>query len=331
MRKLAPELPLLVLEAVTAFQTEMRSIERSLVKEELHRELAQQRVSAACDTLFHRLQHEAERTPGLEQTIGTYAFQETSAFFMLSQMAKRSYLKPHGYAGDFYTIDLVYQDNSSGQGLLGPLIDRWFLDIHAARAVKNRRGLLVTSIRAVAEERAAATPVRVTSLASGPAREVLDVLAQPVQPTVHFTCIDIDPEAISYATALAEAQGASSHVTFARDNVLRLAHGRGKTVLVPQHLIYSIGLFDYLSERLIVRILDWIHDSLLPGGITIVGNFDKSNPDKFFMDHILDWKLHHRSTQDLRALFARSKFGDRPVEIRHEETGINLFAFCRKS
>lgn len=39
---------------------------------------------------------------------------------------------------------------------------------------------------------------------------------------------------------------------------------------------------------------------------------DPSNPERAFMDHILEWRLIYRTADDVRALFARSKFGDAP-------------------
>jgi hypothetical protein len=95
-------------------------------------------------------------------------------------------------------------------------------------------------------------------------------------------------------------------------------------------MIYSVGLIDYLEDEHIVRLLDWIHDQLVPGGTVVLGNFDVANPDKAFMDHILEWRLIHRTPEDLRGLFARSKFGDAPVDVRAEEERINLFAFCAR-
>ena len=331
MRMPAPKLSSIALEGITDFRAKMYDFEREVTEGRVDRDHAQQRVSAACDLLFQLLRAEVEQHPDLEQTLGDHLFQETSALFMLSQMARRSYLKPRGYPGDFLTIDLIYRDIPQGYGPLGALLDRWCLDMHVARAVKNRRKLVSNVIRDVAEEHRASVPVQVMSLACGPCREVLDFLAEPAHPPIRFTGIDIDREAVGYATVLAASQGVSRHCTFVWDNVVHMSQGRGKTVFPPQHLIYSIGLIDYLPERLVVQLLNWMHNTLLPGGTAIVGNFDRGHPDKFFMNHILHWKLHLRSAEELRALFARSSFGDSPVEIRTEATGINLFAFCQKA
>jgi hypothetical protein len=62
----------------------------------------------------------------------------------------------------------------------------------------------------------------------------------------------------------------------------------------------------------------------------ILGNFDAANPDKAFMDHILEWRLIHRTPEELQGLFARSKFGDTPLDVQYEDERVNLFARCTK-
>lgn len=56
-----------------------------------------------------------------------------------------------------------------------------------------------------------------------------------------------------------------------------------------------------------------------------------SNPNKAFMDHVLDWKLIHRDEADMHRLFAQSKFGRDCTHIWFEDAGINLFAECVKN
>ncbi|MBA7663301.1 hypothetical protein ES703_71340 [subsurface metagenome] len=170
----------------------------------------------------------------------------------------------------------------------------------------------------------------ITSLASGPAREVFDLFVGEEKPNVHITCIDIDSEALRFTHEKAQELDIADWFTFARENVIRLAGGRGRTVLKPQQLIYSIGLTDYLEDVFVVNLLNWIYEHLLPGGEVIIGNFDVSNPQKAYMDHILEWILIHRTADDLRQLFSSSKFGDSDVDVRAEEAGVNLFAFCWK-
>jgi hypothetical protein len=48
------------------------------------------------------------------------------------------------------------------------------------------------------------------------------------------------------------------------------------------------------------------------------------------MGHVIEWVLIHRSADDLRNLFAQSKFGSRPVQVISESAGVQLFAICTK-
>jgi CRP-like cAMP-binding protein len=318
-----------LIDTVEQFKLEMMMADR-LVKEGKTSEAeVQEKVSYACEMIKIKLREHIERELHLEKAIGAYVFRETFSFFMLSRFLDRAYTKPRGYAGDFFTIEMIYEDQAAGDGRLGRYIDRWSLDSVGSRAVKNRRGVLNAAIKEVARGNDGAT-THVTSLASGPAREIFDLFAGGSAPDLKATCIDIDNQALSYAAGIAAKLGVSDRINLAQDNIVRLSYGRGNTVLKPQHMIYSIGLIDYLEDDHVVSLLNWIHDKLLPGGTAVVGNFAKGNLDKAFMDHVLEWELIHRSPDDLRGLFGRSLFKGVPVDVEAEEAGVNLFAFARK-
>lgn len=325
------QLPPALVDAVEAFKTVMLETDRGLKDRKLTDEMAQARVGGACGTLETALREHIQRDGYLEGAIGAFVFRETFPFFMQSRFADRAFSKPRGYAGDYATIEMIYQDAAAGDGRLGALIDRWTLELPAAQAVKNRRNLLAEAIREVARTWPPGEPVRVTSLASGPARELFDVLTAADAPNVIATCVDIDHEALAYASGIAQRLSLAGQFTFAQDNVVRLTQGRGHTALSPQAMIYSVGLTDYLQDSFVVNLLDWAHEMLLPGGTLIIGNVVPSNPTRAFMDHILEWVLIHRSEQELRELIVRSRFGSGPVTFRTEPSGVDLFAFCRKA
>ena len=321
------QLPPPVVTVVEAFKADLVRTELAIRNHQMDDGQAQETVSRAVDSLAVVLhEHAAGETP-YDRHIGAYVFREAFPFLMRSSCIDRWFTKPRGYAGDFLSIERMYENEAQGDGRLGRFIDRWALDTAPCRATRNRRRLLAGAVRNVALENAQSGQVLVTSLASGPAREIFDLFAASDSPNVRVTCIDIDPEALAYASGIAQREGFADRVTFAQDNVIHLSQGRGKTTLAPQHMIYSVGLIDYLEDKYVIALLDWIHDQLLPGGLVVLGNFDV-NPGRGFMDHILEWRLIYRSADDLRDLFARSKFGDLPVDVRAEREGINLFAFC---
>jgi hypothetical protein len=57
----------------------------------------------------------------------------------------------------------------------------------------------------------------------------------------------------------------------------------------------------------------------------ILGNFHSSNTTRAFMDYVLEWRLVHRTEDDMDRLFEGSKFG-RPWRVFYESQGVNLFA-----
>ena len=71
-------------------------------------------------------------------------------------------------------------------------------------------------------------------------------------------------------------------------------------------MIYSVGLTDYLNDEYVVDLINWAYNNLLPGGTIVIGNVVPSNPNKAYMDHILEWVLIHRTAEELRNLFKRS-------------------------
>lgn len=98
----------------------------------------------------------------------------------------------------------------------------------------------------------------------------------------------------------------------------------------PQNLIYSMGLFDYLSDRLAIAVIDWIYDRLLPGGTVIIGNVQPQNATRADMDTLLDWRLTHPSAEHVQRLFASSRFGSRRVTVECEPAGVQLFATAER-
>jgi hypothetical protein len=135
----------------------------------------------------------------------------------------------------------------------------------------------------------------------------------------------MDPDALAYARALACTAGTLNSFSFVHGNVVQMARC-GKPLQQKQHIIYCIGLFDYLPDRVAVAVLNWAYALLLSGGTLLVGNVDTANPTRAYMDHLLDWRLIHRSADQLRQLFARSHFGEQPVDVTRDATGVQLFA-----
>jgi CRP-like cAMP-binding protein len=264
------------------------------------------------------------------QELGRVVKREFLPYFIQSRVGDRSYSKPRGYAGDFLTIEFMYENTPAGTGRLGPALDAAILDSPTCRAVRNRRGLLAGEIRRELDEHPE-RPVRVASFACGPARESYDVYKTLPNPArLVSTLLDIDFQALAFVADWSEQAGVKRYIHLKQSNLVFLALGREQLALEPQDLIYSIGLIDYFEDEFVVRLLNYIHGLLRPGGRAILGNFHPRNWMRAVMDHLVEWKLIHRSEDDMNRLFAKSAFGRPCTRIQTEPEGINLFAECAR-
>ena len=266
----------------------------------------------------------------LREQIGARMQREVLPYVLATESAERFYAKPRGYAGDYLAIDMIYRNEPRGTGRIGPVVDRLFLDTPPSRAVRNRRALLAAEIVATVRGKGPG-PARVTCLASGPAREVFDAFAALADKrALAATLLDIDLQALAYVEQERTRQRLAAQVTLVNENLIALFLGRGRTVLEPQDLIYSIGVTDYLPDKLLVKLLNFCARSLAPGGRVIVGNFHPRNTAREFMDYVLEWNLIHRTEEDMNRLFEASDFRRPCTRITFEPEGVDLFAECVK-
>jgi extracellular factor (EF) 3-hydroxypalmitic acid methyl ester biosynthesis protein len=324
-------IPPSLIKAVNEYKTAMIGLDRAIAKEKGNSENFQSEVSKSCTAMLNALTSHIERESQLAESIGGFVLRETFPFFMASHFIDRCFTKPRGYAGDYKTIEFIYDKKPLGHGRLGPFVDFWSLELKASKAVRERRHTISSLIYELTKNVNGDNQIPITSLACGPAKEVFDILLKPNAPDVQFTCVDIDPVALESVAEKVNANKLGQKIRLHKENIVRMALGKGKTRIPPQAMIYSTGLIDYLQDRLVVAMMDWSFDHLQPGGKLVLGNFNKGNPDKTFMDYIGEWVLIHRSPDDLRELFSRSKFGNRTVTVDQDETSIQLFAICQKT
>ena len=264
-----------------------------------------------------------------KDAIGIKVRRELAPYILLAHVGNRMYHKPRGYAGDCLTIAEMYKNVEQGVNRIGQLIDRTILDNPAAKAVRNRRALLAEVIRETVN-RCSGSTTHITSFACGPAAELFDVNEQLNDEKVTANLIDIDLQALAHVGARVEQEEMQINIRLHQQKLIHLALGRKEIKLEPQDLIYSIGLIDYFEDKLVIKLINYAYDRLNEGGQLVLGNFHNENPIKAYMDYVLDWKLIHRSEKDMHNLFKASKFGKDCTEIRYENEGINMFAFCTK-
>jgi extracellular factor (EF) 3-hydroxypalmitic acid methyl ester biosynthesis protein len=245
-------------------------------------------------------------------------------YFLKSNFLRRCHDKPQGYAGDYLTIQMMYEDLPRGVDHFGQAVDAWAMAQPCPRAVRNRRLLVRDFVREVCERFPAPS---VVSLGCGPAAEVFDSLADD---GARFTLIDIDADAIGYVQEKARLHAAAARIDTVRGNIIKMVL-RDEGHLPGNHAaFYSMGLIDYFKDDLVIRLLDYVHDKLAPGGAVFLGNFRPDHPNVALFRHALDWPLVLRSQSELLRLAAQSRFASSPVRVGSEAEGVQLFVTCVK-
>ncbi|HUI65577.1 MAG TPA: class I SAM-dependent methyltransferase family protein, partial [Bacteroidota bacterium] len=268
---------------------------------------------------------------GVKNQIGARLQHEMLPYILTTETADRFYSKPRGYAGDYLAIHKIYDNVPGGTGRLGPLVDRMFLETPPSLAVRNRRTLLAKEIVSTVNAKKEG-PVNVMCMASGPATEVFDAFKMlDDKSRLRATLMDIDLQSLAFVDEIRTKQKLTSNINLVNENLIALYLGRSKTKVEPQDLIYSIGLIDYLNDKLVGKLLQYVYENLAPQGRVILGNFHPRNPAKEFMDYVLEWNLIHRTEEDMNRLFAASPFRRPCTRIQFESEGVNLFAECVKA
>lgn len=225
---------------------------------------------------------------------------------------------PHGYHGDFEFIDGVHCSRISPDAALA----RWDGYLHAQaapKAVRNRKQYFHDLLRLWC--RRDGHPIPVLNVASGPARDVREWLDANGAEAAHFDCVDLDANAIRFAASLCTDYA----------EAVRFFHGNALLFKPPRRyrLVWSAGLFDYLEDRLFVRLLRRLLRFTEAGGEVVVGNFGDSNPTRNYMELLGGWRLIHRGRDHLQALAAEAGAARENISVGAEPEGVNLFLHIR--
>jgi len=246
--------------------------------------------------------------------------------FMQGVFVKWCFEKPFGYAGDFKIIDDLYQNNPTTTGY-PRLFDNYLQMTAMAIAVRNRKeDFKRMIIDVVNNKKPHSDPIRIMCLASGPCRDIQEVLASGklLNNNVFFDCYDIEKAALDFGKNL--LRDFPDRVRFFQKSAVKLGLAKDVTrkVDTKYDMIYATGLYDYFNFRLAVEVTRNLKELLTPGGVLMVANVrDKySNPTLHFMDWVTDWQLIYRDEKEFGQIFIDAGFAKERLTLLYEQQGI---------
>jgi|GEM_PF-3487561 len=242
-----------------------------------------------------------------------------------SPFFKRCLDKPQGYAGDYQMMNYVYDDTVfEATSNLAKLFNYYIFDGPAANAVKNRAKI----IHGVVQQRLSQLgSLSIASIASGPAREIPTTihLLEGMPGRIQWTLLDQDADAMAYAKSNMPKEDQLTS-NFISAGVLELV--RKRVDLGPQDIIYSLGLFDYLNDKVATKVIAELYEKLNPGGVMLIGNF-ADHIVRPIMEAAMDWHLIYRTHEDCLRL-AKAGAPDSQHYVMSEPAGVNLIIVISK-
>jgi extracellular factor (EF) 3-hydroxypalmitic acid methyl ester biosynthesis protein len=245
----------------------------------------------------------------------------------------RTFAKPLGYAGDYEMVNQILADPRQGNSTYFQIVNTFFLRAAVAQAHRNRIDILVGYLNKAAERaQKEQRQIEVLNVGCGPAIEIRRFIAQHTQPDLlSFTLLDFSAPTIEYTRArideVCAREGKRAKVEFVNESVHDLLKRASKRGARPEQktfdFVYCAGLFDYLSDKVCSRLLQYFASQTNPGGTVLVTNVHSSNPQKIPMEHLLDWHLNYRDEAQLEGLLPAPRTNTR---LYTDETGANVFA-----
>ena len=215
---------------------------------------------------------------------------------------RRATDKPRGYAGDAVMMDFIYRGKApEGSSPLGQAVFAATTRVSMGLSVRWRRQFL----RSLIDETAVAVEgARMLSVASGHCRELDGSLVQAPWFAGEFIALDQDP----LSCAEVQQSQRSPRVRAVCQGVRELLADSTQP-LGRFDLIYSAGLYDYLSDGLARRLTARLGAMLRPGGRLVMANFVPGGSGRGYMELFMDWTLVLRSPAELEALARQAGAG----------------------
>ncbi|MBI1346941.1 hypothetical protein GC163_11705 [bacterium] len=282
------------------------------------------RCELACEELGKSL---ANDTPLLRKTQQQFRV-IIAPWFSLSWYMRHALSKPRGYAGDYLMLTAIYETRTKSLGI-GGYLDRYFLQTELGKAVKNR---LLMAREFLVDELLQRRQMTVLDIASGPGREYTGPFDLPADTLMQVACVDQDEAALdSIQEAIVPQLPPQIQLTGVKHNALKMGNARlNIEAFGRRDVIYSVGLFDYIPTRLLVKMLTGIRNSLAEGGVIYLAFKDCRYYNATKYQWLVDWYFYQRTEEECRDLLVDAGYNMLDVTMTRDETGSIINFICRK-
>ncbi|MDP8298041.1 MAG: methyltransferase domain-containing protein [Candidatus Orphnella occulta] len=249
------------------------------------------------------------------------------------RVVKRAFDKPRGYPGDYLMIEAVYDNKSISKGI-GSSCDMYFLNDRYATAVRNRKDLMRQKLIHFLSN-SDAVQINVLNIACGSCREIDEIFSAKSIPDrkYKFTLIDHDDEALLFSKkALSSSKSKKIELEFLQHDISNYIKEQDRYVKIlgKQDLVYSIGLADYLPDRILKKLILFCSKLLKPKGSLILAHKDKDAYKPVSTDWWCDWTFYPRNEDKLLNIIKECGMGTFDISIDREKSKTIIFITLTK-
>ena len=257
---------------------------------------------------------ESEDCP--KEEIKTY-LTEARNLHSKSSFISRLQTWPRGYQGDFETIEYLCQGvNKAPNKTIEWHLENMALFGTIAQQHKNKlhwqaQSILDCLYNSVSEG-------NILIISCGGCVDLRSILSHLSNSNVNIVINDADDDAIHLAhESLDQCWDNIIPITGNCFKKLRDISKHG-----PYQLILTGGLFDYLSDKYICKLIKHLNPLLAPKGRICFTNVLKPNPWRIWMEYFAEWTLIERNKEDFIRMFSNAGFDDLELKMLKDETSL---------
>ncbi|MFC1484929.1 class I SAM-dependent methyltransferase family protein [bacterium] len=287
--------------------------ENSIKKEslEIRKKLSNEMIDLLEEKVFSSLDEHMVELNNLAKNVRSEDYDEYKLYYqrvlhpliLQSPFINRVYYKPLGYAGDYEIMNMLYANKPKGCTLFAKFVDKYYLSITPSRANRNRLTYIINKIKINALKYLKNNQrIKISSIGCGSCLEIQSLLkTEEISNHIDFTLFDVDKDALNCAnkklTLLRDKYKRQATFTYINESIFNLIKRQEVRDLIEddQHIIYSLGLFEYLSDVSIRRLLQVLFQKLACNGLLSVGNYSDKNIFKNHMELGGEWFLFYKN------------------------------------
>jgi chemotaxis methyl-accepting protein methylase len=234
-------------------------------------------------------------------------------------------------------MNQIYRNSYEGTSLYSKIIHKYATDETSSRSVRHRKEYLINKFKEIGLEKK--SHISICSVACGPGKEIIDfVKTCSVEDLSRFNFVLMDQDLEALMNVKRNLQrvmlSRGVEINFSLLQISVRDFLEESLALRPLEkkqfeMVYSAGLYDYLSQPLAKTLTNELIKLVRKDGQLVIGNFHPANPTKAISEFLADWSLIHRDEKAMIDLVPELHQSD--VSLNKDEEGIELFLNIKKT